>query len=175
MEPAKDTDDLLRLRTWTPEQLAPPADSTHNYFEGNRFVKELSPEDFDHTSPWKLKDNKCAIVLFYKPACPYCQDVKPQWEQLGETAAFFNVYALNSEKYKAYVAKINEEKPRFIVSYPTIVIYEEGTPLKHYEGPRDWKHLAIACAEACTGDFEDQVRDMRLLLLPEEELAKMYV
>ena len=94
---------------------------------------------------------------------------------MGETAAFFDVYALNAEKYKAHVAKINEEKPRFIFSYPTIIIYEEGNPIKHYEGPRDWKHLTIACAEACSGNFEDQVRNVRLLLLPDEEVAKMYV
>ena len=64
MESAKNTDDLLKLRTWTPEQLAPPTDSTYSYFEGNRFVKELSPEDFNPISSWKLKENKCAIVLF---------------------------------------------------------------------------------------------------------------
>lgn len=173
MEPTKkDTDDLLKLRKWNTQELAPFSPS---YFEGSLSVKELSPKDFDSISSWKLRENKCAIVLFYKPKCPYCKDVKTQWSQLGETAAFFNVYALNADKYKAHVAKIREEMPNLITSYPTIVIYEKGKPIEHYQGPRDWKHLTLACARACEGNFAEYVKDVQLLLLPEEEQLKMFV
>jgi thiol-disulfide isomerase/thioredoxin len=160
----KDIDDLLKLRTWNDQKLAPTNTASHSYFEGHRSVKELSPKDFNSASSWKLKENKCAIILFYKPGCRYCQDVKPQWKQLGETAAFFNVYALNVAKYHAHVAKIKEEMPSLITSYPTIIIYENGEPKEHYQGVRDWKHLTLACARVCSGDHADKVRDIQLLL-----------
>ncbi len=130
-----------------------PKKDTTSYFLQSHFVKELSPKDFNSISSWKLKENKCAIILFYKPGCPYCKDIKGTWSQLGETAAFFDVYAFNSEKYHAHVAKIREEMPNLITSYPTIIIYQDGTPQEHYEGSRDWKHLTLACARVCTGDF----------------------
>ena len=121
-----------------------------SYFDESSFVKELSPKDFDSISSWKLKENKCAIVLFYKPGCPYCKDVKNEWSKLGETAAFFDVYSLNAEKYKAHVAKIREEMSNLITSYPTIVIYQYGTPQEHYQGNRTVEDLVQACIRACS-------------------------
>ena len=137
-----------------------PIRKDNSYFEGNRFVTELSPEDFDPISLWKLRDRECAIILFYKPGCPYCKDVKPQWGQLGETAAFFNVYAFNAEKYHTHIRSIGEEIPSLITSYPTIIIYEKGAPREHYQGKRDWKHLTLACARVCSGDHSGKVKDI---------------
>ncbi len=144
----------------------PKKDST-SYFDGSKFVKELSPKDFDSVSSWKLKKNKCAIILFYKPGCQYCKDIEPQWTALGETAAFFDVYALNAEKYKGHVAKIREEMPNLITSYPTIVIYQDGTPQEHYQGKREWRELTKACARACKREYEEAIelgKDMRYYL-----------
>ena len=172
---SKKDDDILKLRTWTSQQLD-PVNPTDSYFEGSRIVTELTPKDFDSISSWKLKDRKCAIILFYKPGCPYCKDVKPQWERLGETAIFFNVYAFNAVKYDAHIRKITEEMPILITSYPTIVIYENGVPKEHYQGVRDWKHLTLACARACSGDHSGEVRDVELFAhLAPEELEKIYV
>nr|QBK85490.1 MAG: thioredoxin [Marseillevirus LCMAC101] len=126
----------------------PKKDST-SYFEGSRFVEELSPEDFDPVSPWKSKGNKCAIVLYYKPGCPHCKAVKDTWSKLGETAAFFDVYALNAEKHKAHVAKIREDMPNLITSYPTIIIYKDGSPQEHYQGERSVGKLTGACMRVC--------------------------
>ncbi|RLI44937.1 hypothetical protein DRO61_11530 [Candidatus Bathyarchaeota archaeon] len=153
--------DDLQLRPWPPQQLA-HVNPTDNYFEGSRFVQELSPKDFDPVSLWKLKDSKCGIILFYKPGCKYCMEVKPQWEHLGETAAFFNVYAFNSEKYHSHIRSIGEQLPSLITSYPTIIIYENGVPKEHYQGVRDWNHLTLECARVCSGDH-DKVRDIELL------------
>jgi len=175
MEPKKD-DGVLALKRRAPREPTPADAASRSYFEGNRSVKELSPEDFNPVSSWKLKKNKCAIILFYKPGCRYCRDVKPQWEQLGETAAFFSVHAFNSAKYHAHIAKIKEEMPSLVTSYPTIVIYENGDPKEHYQGERDWKHLTLACARVCSGDHADKVRDVRSLLgLSPERSEKMYV
>ncbi len=131
----------------------PKKDAT-SYFEGSNFVKELSPKDFDSISSWKLKENKCAIILFYKPGCPYCKDIKDEWSKLGEKAAFFDVYALNAEKYKAHITKIREEMSNLITSYPTIIIYQYGKPLEHYQGKREWRELIKTCARVCAKDSE---------------------
>ena len=120
-----------------------------SYFNGSHFVKELSPKDFDPISPWKLKDKKCAIVLYYKPSCPYCKDIKDTWSKLGEVAAFFDVYALNAEKYRVHVAKIKEDMPNLITSYPTIIIYQDGEPKEYYQGERTTGELLKACLRTC--------------------------
>lgn len=122
-----------------------------SYFKGSKFVTELSPKDFDSVSSWKLKGNKCAIVLFYKPGCPYCKAMKDEYVKLGEKASFFNVYALNADKYGPRMTKIREELPYLITSYPTIIIYQYGKPLEEYKGERKWKELTKACIRTCTG------------------------
>ena len=121
-----------------------------SYFEKSNFVKELSPKDFDSYIPWKLKGNKCAIVLYYAPWCQYCKAVKDTWLKLGETAAFFDVYALNVEKHKAHMAKIKEDMPNLVTSYPTIIIYQFGKPKEQYQGERTLKKLTEACMRVCS-------------------------
>jgi len=69
---------------------------------------------------------------------------------LGETAAFFDVYSLNCEKHKAHVAKIKEDMPNLITSYPTIVIYQNGNPIEQFvDEERNVKNLTDACIRAC--------------------------
>lgn len=103
-----------------------------SYFDKSPYVKELSPKDFNKIVSYKLnpKMGKCAMVLFYKPGCPYCKAVKNEWENLGKKSAFMEVYAMNSEKHYNHIAKIREELPDLIYGYPTIVAYKNGMPVE---------------------------------------------
>lgn len=114
-----------------------------------RFVQELKPSDFDPITTWKLKDKECSIVLFYCPWCPRCQAIKETWKELGRVAAFFNVLAFNCEKYKRHMLKIKEDAPELIRGYPTIVVYQKGSPVEDYQGDRSLESLLKTCMRIC--------------------------
>ena len=115
----------------------------------SRFVTQLTPKDFSKTVPYKLVKHKCSIVLFYTDWCPHCSDTKPVWNELGEKAAFFDVCAFNCEKYDDHFNKIQQANPTFVAGYPTIWIYQGGTPIKEYDGPRDVGSLIKQCMNSC--------------------------
>lgn len=128
-----------------------------DFFSSSKFVTELTPKDFDPVSTWKLKkDDACAIVLFYVPWCPYCQAVKEAWQDLGEKAAFFDVYSMNCEKYSEFCSKIREDNPDLIVSYPTMIIYTNGSPTEKVgidESKRTVKNFIKACMRVCDKSY----------------------
>lgn len=127
-----------------------------NYFSGSKFVTELTPKDFNSIETWKLKDKKCAIILFYAPWCPFCKEMKKVWEELGEKAAFFDVYAMNCEKHMKFCNKIREDNPELISSYPTMVIYKEGSPVEKVgvEGSkRNVGNFIKACMRGCDRSY----------------------
>lgn len=122
-----------------------------NYFD-SKYVTELSPEDFVGTRTWSLKNQTCAIVLFYAPWCPYCKNMKSVWNELGKTAAFFNVYAFNCEKYKEYMNRIKEDMPELVNSYPTMLIYKQGEPVERVGEAQDQRNVGYfinTCMRAC--------------------------
>lgn len=126
-----------------------------SYFTDSRYVTELSPSDFDGINVGNLKDGKCAIVLFYAPWCPYCKRVKDTWEQLGELASFYNVFAFDCEKYKAHVMDIKNDVPELIKGYPTMIVYQGGVPKEKVgmtEEDRTVSVLAQACLRVCGDD-----------------------
>jgi len=123
-----------------------------DYFANSRFVKELNPSDFDSIKTWKLLKDKCCIILFYAPWCPYCKALKDTWENLGEKATFFNVYAFNCEKNSSHIQQIKEELPELVTGYPTIIVYKKGIPVKKIgftQEDRSLSNLLSVCMNAC--------------------------
>jgi len=120
-----------------------------SYFLQSKFVTELTPAQFEGVATWKLKNRKCAAVLFYADWCPHCKAIKTEWEKLGEMAAFFEVYAFNCAKYTKHTEKIREDMPGLIKSFPTIIFYSEGSPVESYEGERTHPNFLKACMRVC--------------------------
>lgn len=99
-----------------------------SYFSQSKFVKELTPDDFDKFSPWKLSNEGNALILFYAPWCPHCKMMKDDWEKAAERIGFYDLYAFNCEENKFHLQKINEEIPHLINGYPTVISYYKGIP-----------------------------------------------
>lgn len=125
------------------------AQQDQSYFLESRFVTELTPKDFEEVSTWKLKQKKCAAVLFYADWCPHCKVIKEEWERLGEIAAFFEIYAFNAAKYPSHLDKIREDMPGLVKTFPTIVFYTNGTPTESYEGERTHANFLKAIMRVC--------------------------
>lgn len=125
------------------------AEKDQSYFLQSKFVKELSPKDFEGVATWKLRDKKCAAVLFYADWCPHCKTIQGEWEKLGEIAAFFEVYAFNCAKYPAHLEKIREDMPGLVKSFPTIIFYTKGSPSESYQGERKHSNFLKACMRVC--------------------------
>ena len=127
-----------------------------DYFgPNNRYVKELTPDDFESSSSWKIKNIRGepmnGMVLFYAPWCGYCKQVKPELEKAAQLCGFCDFYAFNCEKHKAHVMKIKEDMPQLIDGYPSIVLYKNGIPDDYYKGGRSAKELIAACMKICEG------------------------
>jgi len=115
----------------------------------NRFVIELQSKDFNPKASWKLKNKSCTAVLFYCPWCPHCRVFKDTWIDLAKKVGFMNLYALNCEKQKRQLLKIQEELPELVKGYPTILFYKGGIPVEEYRGERSLKDLVKACMRIC--------------------------
>ena len=85
--------------------------SSKQYFTTSKFVKELSPKDFDSVVSSKLKSGECTAILFYANYCPWCHKMKDAWEEFAEMAAFYNVAAFDCATHTAHSAKIKDELP----------------------------------------------------------------
>jgi len=120
-----------------------------SYFSHSKFVTELTPKDFEGVATWKLKERKCAAVLFYADWCPHCKEIKGEWEKFGEIAAFFEVYAFNCAKYTSHTDKIREDMPGLIKSFPTIIFYSNGEAMEAYRGERTYDNFLKACMRVC--------------------------
>lgn len=121
-----------------------------SYFEGSKFVTELSPSDFNQVATWRLKNKNCSIVLFYHPECSFCKAIKETWEKLGEKATFMEVLAFNCGENKGHLEKIKYDMPEMVVGFPTIVYYKGGNPVEQYEGDRSLKDLIKQCMRVCS-------------------------
>ena len=113
-------------------------------------VKILSPADFNSIESWKLKKQKCMIILFYVDWCPHCVKTKPLWNELATMNAFFDVAAFDCQKYSKHVEKMKQDTRREIISgYPSIVVYQNGEPKHVFKGERNLKNLMDVCMEVC--------------------------
>ena len=139
----------MSLKDMPTGELIIPKRKDEGYFNSSKTVIELTPKDFDNNRSDRLIKHRCSIVLFYAPWCPHCKKLIGVWNALGESAAFFNVCAFNCEKYKDHCEKIRKENPKLIQGYPSINIYNKGTPIKRYEGERNLNELIAECFKAC--------------------------
>jgi thiol-disulfide isomerase/thioredoxin len=124
-----------------------------SYFTQSKYVKELSPSDFNPAKPWQLKQKDCVAILFYADWCPHCKSMKGTWEELGKTAGFFNITAFNcaDPKNKSHLEKITEAMPDLIKGYPTILLSSNGQ-IREYSGERSYDKLLKGCMSYCAGD-----------------------
>lgn len=121
-----------------------------DYFSKSRFVRELTPKDFNPKKTWELKEpSSCSVILWYAPWCPHCKAVKGTWKRLGETATFMDVFAFNCEKHKGHLSKIQEDMPELVRSYPTITFYKRGKPVEEYRGDRSLNNLLKEFMRVC--------------------------
>ena len=90
----------------------------------------------------KLKNNKCGVVLFYKPSCTWCKKTKELWHNLAEIAVFCNIYAFNCEKYIEFC--VNKRSGNLILtSYPSIVMYKDGIASEVFHNQRNLPALLL--------------------------------
>lgn len=133
-----------------------------SYFLTSKYVKELTPDDFDEIIEGDLVDERCAIVLFYADWCKYCKAVKDAYEAFAKTAAFIEVYAFNSAKYPAHINKIKEGKyPQLVRGYPTIIFYCGGRPSEQYQGDRTEEDLLEQSMRVCMSSEECKMDSAR--------------
>ncbi len=102
----------------------------------NSPVKELTRSHFDPMHIDKLKDKHAAIVMFYKPNCPYCKASINDYNDVALRALFMNVFAVNSEANQDLVNDIRNDSVGLIVAYPTIIFYDNGAPVEKFNASR---------------------------------------
>lgn len=125
--------------------------TSEDFYESRKdLVKELTPFDFEVTSPCSLKDKKCSFVFFYAPWCPYCKQVKEEWKKLGDTVEFKQIMSFNCEKYKEHLSKMRAQYPGIVPSFPTFIVYSEGEPKEVYKGERKLESFMKKLLEQCS-------------------------
>jgi thiol-disulfide isomerase/thioredoxin len=118
-----------------------------NFYDGSKYVLELNESDFDPTHPTHLKSKRCSAVLFYGAWCPYCRQVKDEWEAFGKMDLTREVLALNCEKHKEQLEKFRTED--MIPSFPTIVFYRDGVPIETFREERTKQNFLKASIRVC--------------------------
>lgn len=121
------------------------------FFSNSRYVKLLSPGDFDPVATWKLKTKEPSMVLFFVNWCGYCKAVKDEWEKLGKQTGYCNVYAFDCDKHKGHTDKIKTDRPGLIQGYPTIVMYCNGEPKETHSGERTVASFTQTCMRCSSG------------------------
>lgn len=124
-----------------------------DYFGNSGAVIELKPKDFDSMKTYRLKSKRCTFVMFYAPWCGYCKRTKDVWIKLANSVAFADIAALNCEKNKGHVMKMNQDHPskEFVKFYPTVVLYKNGEPVKVFKDERTYENLMNAVMECRRG------------------------
>lgn len=114
-------------------------------------VKLLTGADFQDRQPWKLRDSRCAFVLFFAEWCGHCQNFKPEYIKFADVAQFIRVYAVDTGDESTLLKKLSDNKlsPVKITGFPTVWIYSHGKPLKEYDGPRSWQALLSEAKKVC--------------------------
>jgi thiol-disulfide isomerase/thioredoxin len=129
-------------------------------------VKMLNGADFENDEPWKLKDKRCAVILFFADWCGHCKNLKPDYVKFADEAQFVRVHAVDTDKESELMARLSKKGPVKVTGFPTIWLYKEGEPMKKaYDGPRTSEGLMKAakkvCNEKCTCDKVKKKRVVR--------------
>lgn len=122
-------------------------------------VTPLTPSGFSYEKGvWRLKDTDgCTAVLFYAPWCPYCKSVKGEWEKFGKEMKSVNgikVAALDCDEHQEMVSSLREDMPSLVTSYPTMLIFKNGSPERRIgqsESQRRVLHFKKECFGLCLG------------------------
>lgn len=121
------------------------------FYSEDSYVKELNPLDFEKNKPWQLNYKDCAMVLFYVPWCPYCQEVKEEWNNFASMNSICKVFAFNCDAYKEHTNYIRTLIPHLIRSYPTICFYKNGEPISCYKNQKRTAELFLEeCMKFCS-------------------------
>ena len=110
----------------------------HNtYFTKEGF--ESAPEDLD-----SVISSKKSIVLFHADWCGHCKKFMPAWDKLSkkwnekqDKVQFVKVECGNAKENEAHKEIM---KKYSIQGYPTIMVFENGTPTEYTDG-RDAKSI----------------------------------
>lgn len=123
-------------------------------------VKMLSGAQFHDKEPWRLKNNRCAFVLFFADWCGHCKDFKPEYIKFADIAQFIRVYAIDTQAETTLMERL-DNSPVKIEGFPTVWIYCNGDPYEEYNGPRTWQGLLKkakdVCNEECKCDKKKRV------------------
>ncbi|AEA07193.1 thioredoxin [Lausannevirus] len=129
------------------DELVPVEELGKGHLFDERFVKSLRDKDFDAYG--NLKRKGCSWVVFYAPWCGHCKSLAPQWSKFAETAAFADVYTVNSDEEKKLLSRLNSVTPGFVEGFPTIVAYKDGESVQTYMGDRTSKALVREAMLLC--------------------------
>jgi thiol-disulfide isomerase/thioredoxin len=126
-----------------------------DWFDGTS-VKLLKGSDFDDKEPWRLRQDRCAFVLFFADWCGHCKDFKPEYIKFADIAQFIRVRAVDTDSEQTLMERLGQQGPVKIEGFPTVWIYRQGEPYKEYNGPRTWqallKEAKRVCSEKCDCD-----------------------
>lgn len=133
-----------------------------DWFNGT-LVKLLTGANFDDKEPWRLKDKRCAFILFFADWCGHCQDFKPEYIKFADIAQFMRVHAVDTGAESTLMGRLETEgSPVKILGFPTVWIYHNGEPYEEYDGERSWQGLLKKakdiCNEKCKCDKKKKLR-----------------
>ena len=103
-----------------------------DFYANSKYVKILTPKDFEEKEPWKLKSKENTAVIYSVKWCPHCVRAKPEWEKFAEMNKDITVASFDCEKYEKHTARIR----KMVETFPTIIFYKNGEPRHKYEGAR---------------------------------------
>ncbi len=99
-------------------------------------IKEIDSSFFDSKNQSLLKDNTATIVLFYKPECKYCREFIPTYNKISKQLLFIKLRAVDVTKNQSLFNNILKEKPNFILTFPTLIFYDNCEPIFKYDDER---------------------------------------
>lgn len=129
----------------------PGADEPDLIEETSKFVKTLTPENFEQ----EVGKDVPALIEFYAPWCGHCQELAPEYEKAAQT------FLEEKTDKKVLLAKVNADKyaeladKHNVEAFPTLRWYPKGTTKgsrTEYEG----EHTAAALIQYVENKLETE-------------------